>query len=69
MAEKQPKLLSVKDAADALELSEQRVKQLIYENRLQAQKVGNQWIIFESDLKAVEDRPTGRPPKDDKAKD
>ncbi len=64
MTEKKKKLLSVKDAAEALELSEQRIKQLIYEERLKAEKVGNQWIILESDLQLVENRQTGRPPKD-----
>lgn len=63
MTEKKKKLLSVKDAAEVLQLSEQRIKQLIYEERLQAEKVGNQWIIFESDLEAVKERQTGRPPK------
>ncbi len=63
MTEKKKKLLSVKDAAEALELSEQRIKQLIYEERLKAEKVGNQWIILESDLQLVENRQTGRPPK------
>jgi len=64
MTEKKKKLLSVKDAAEALELSEQRIKQLIYEERLKAEKVGNQWIILESDLQLVENRQTGRPPKE-----
>ena len=63
MTEKKKKLLSVKDAAEALELSEQRIKQLIYEERLKAEKVGNQWIILESDLQLVENRQTGRPTK------
>ncbi len=66
MAEKKKNLLSVKDAAKALELSEQRIKQLIYEKRLQAEKIGNQWIIFESDLENLKKRPTGRPPKEKK---
>ena len=64
MSEKMAKLLSVKDVAVALGLSEQRVKQFIYDGRLPAEKVGNQWIIFKSDLDSVEDRQTGRPPKD-----
>ncbi len=68
MAEKKKKLLSVKDAAETLKLSEQRIKQLIYEERLKAEKVGNQWIIKESDLELVKDRKTGRPPKDKKTK-
>lgn len=63
MIEKRRELLSVKDAAETLKISEQRIKQLIYEGRLQAEKVGNQWIIFESALEFVAERPTGRPPK------
>ncbi|MBA4121481.1 MAG: helix-turn-helix domain-containing protein [Acidobacteria bacterium] len=66
MANKKGKLLSVKDAAAALDLSEQRIKQLIYEGRLWAEKIGNQWIIVESDLEAVRDRQTGRPAKEKK---
>lgn len=64
MTNKKVKLLSVKDAAEILKLSEQRIKQLIYDERLKAEKVGNQWIIFKSDLEAIKDRTTGRPPKD-----
>jgi len=45
-------------------VEEQRIKQLIYEEGLKAEKVGNQWIILESDLELVENRQTGRPPKD-----
>jgi len=63
MANKKGKLLSVKDAAAALELSEQRIKQLIYEERLSAEKIGNQWIIAEADLDVVRNRQTGRPSK------
>ncbi len=60
-----PKLLSVKDAADILELSEPRIKQMIYRNELNAEKVGNQWVIRETDLNAVKERRTvGRPPKE-----
>lgn len=66
MTEIKKKLLSVKDAAEALELSEQRIKQLIYEGRLQAEKVGNQWIILDTSLEAVAERPTGRPSKKEK---
>ena len=64
MANKKGKLLSVKDAAAALDLSEQRIKQLIYEERLQAEKIGNQWIIAEADLDVVRNRQTGRPKKE-----
>lgn len=64
MVKKTGNLLSVKDAAEVLHLSEQRIKQLIYDQRLKAEKVGNQWIILESDLDAVKDRSTGRPSKE-----
>ncbi len=64
MANKKGKLLSVKDAAAALDLSEQRIKQLIYEQRLRAEKIGNQWIIVEADLETAKNRKTGRPKKE-----
>jgi excisionase family DNA binding protein len=64
MAENKAKLLSVKDAAKALGLSEQRIKQFIYTEKLKAEKVGNQWIIVESDLKDIKSRPAGRPRKE-----
>ncbi len=63
MAEKRSKLMSVADVAEKLNLSVQRIKQLIYEDRLNAEKVGNQWIIRASDLKGFDTKPTGRPPK------
>lgn len=63
MSQKRSKLLSVADVAERLNLSVQRVKQLIYDERLIAEKVGNQWIIRESDLQDVKTKPTGRPPK------
>ena len=67
MAQKSRKLLSVRDAAEILALSEPRIKQMIYRDELKAEKVGNQWIIFESDLSDVKDRrEPGRPPKEKK---
>lgn len=53
--------MSVKDAAERMNLSVQRIKQLIYDERLLAQKIGNQWIITESALRLVKQRPAGRP--------
>ena len=56
--------MSIRDAAAALDLSEPRIKQLVYRDELKAEKVGNQWIIFESDLVEVKDRrEPGRPKK------
>ncbi|CAN5176539.1 hypothetical protein BH20ACI1_BH20ACI1_20140 [soil metagenome] len=57
-------LLTVKDVAKKLEISVWRVHQLIKGERLPAQKLGSQYVIKESDLQLVADRPTGRPPKD-----
>lgn len=57
------KLLSVKEVAQILGVNHQRVQALISQGRLPAQKIGNSYVIKESDLQLVEDRPTGRPPK------
>ena len=56
-------LLSVSEAAEKLGISRWRINQLINEERLPAQKVGRAYVIKESDLKLVEDRKPGRPPK------
>ncbi len=60
---KETKLLSVIEAAEKLGVSRWRVNQFINEGRLPAQKIGRSYVIKESDLQLVEDRPTGRPPK------
>ncbi len=65
MLEKRSNLLSVADVAEKLDLSVQRIKQLIYDERLKAEKVGNQWIIREDDLADIQDRQTGRPRNED----
>ena len=62
------KLLSVKESAEILGVNRQRVQTLISEGRLPAQKIGNSYVIKESDLELVKDRKTGRPPKEDKSK-
>jgi excisionase family DNA binding protein len=61
---KNDKLLSVKEAAQILGVNHQRVQALISQERLPAQKIGNSYVIKESDLELVKDRKTGRPPKD-----
>ncbi len=61
---KETKLLSVIEAAEKLGVSRIRVNQFIDEGRLPAQKVGRSYVILESDLQLVENRQTGRPPKD-----
>jgi excisionase family DNA binding protein len=57
------KLLSTSEVADRLGVSVLRVQQLIWAGRLPAQKVGRDYIINEPDLKLVEYRKPGRPPK------
>ena len=57
------KLLSVKEAAAILGVNHQRVQVLITQDRLPAQKIGNSYVIKESDLERVKDRKPGRPAK------
>ncbi len=64
-------LVGVTLAADELNLSPNRVRQLIKLGRLPAQKLGREYAITRADLEAFKriDRPVGRPPKDVAAKD
>jgi excisionase family DNA binding protein len=57
------RLLSTSEAAQILGVSERRVRGLINDARLPAQKVGRDYVIKEEDLKLVSDRKPGRPPK------
>jgi excisionase family DNA binding protein len=57
------KLLSTREVADRLGVSVLRIQQLIWAGRLPAQKIGRDYIINEPDLKLVENRKPGRPPK------
>lgn len=57
------KLLTTKETAERLGVSVARVHQLISEGRLPAEKMGRDYFIKEDDLKLVEDRKPGRPPK------
>lgn len=63
MAKKKEKLLSVSESAEILGVVRQRVLQLIYQDRLDAEKVGRQYVIRESSLKDVANRKNGRPKK------
>lgn len=56
-------LLTTKQVAERLGISMARVHQLINEGRLPAEKIGRDYLIKEDDLKLVEDRKPGRPPK------
>lgn len=63
MSKDETKLLSVKQAAAALDVNRQRVQQLIESKRLPAEKVGAFYVIREADLEFVRERKAGRPPK------
>jgi excisionase family DNA binding protein len=56
-------ILNTTAAAEKLKISAIRVRQLIREGRLPAQKVGRDYIIQEKDLVLVAHRQTGRPVK------
>lgn len=56
-------LLTTKEAAEKLGVTVTRVQQLILAGRLPAEKMGRDYVIKGDDLKLVEDRKPGRPPK------
>jgi excisionase family DNA binding protein len=56
-------LLTTKEVAERLSVSVRRVHALIQDGRLHAEKFGRDYMIKEEDLKSVEDRKPGRPPK------
>ncbi len=56
-------LLTVSEAAEKLGVHRSRVHVLIKQKRLPARQYGRAYLIEESDLKSVEERKTGRPPK------
>lgn len=56
-------LISTSDAAERLGVHITRVQVLIREGRLPAQRIGRTYVVDENDLKLVEERKTGRPPK------
>ncbi|MGI8542158.1 MAG: helix-turn-helix domain-containing protein [Aridibacter sp.] len=58
-------LLSTNQAAEILGVTPIRVRALIRDKRLPAQKIGRDYVIKESDLKLVKVRKPGRPPKKD----
>jgi excisionase family DNA binding protein len=55
--------LTTQQAAEKLGVTVSRVRQLVLDGRLPAEKFGRDLVIKESDLKRVEDRRPGRPPK------
>lgn len=59
-------LVGVTGAAKELDLSTNRVRQLIKQGRLPAQRIGREYAITRDDLEAFKliDRPVGRPPRE-----
>ncbi|MDQ3749999.1 MAG: helix-turn-helix domain-containing protein [Acidobacteriota bacterium] len=56
--------LTTKEVAEKLGVSVGRIKQFIVEKRLPATKIGNTNLVKEEDLRLVENRQNGRPPKE-----
>ena len=64
------KLLTTVEAAERLGVTVQRVQQLIWEGKLPAELLGRDYVIKESDLKLVANRPgRGRPPLTEEEKE
>lgn len=57
------KTLTTKETAELLGVTIRRVNDLITSGRLPAARFGRAYMIKESDLKLVENRPPGRPSK------
>lgn len=55
--------MTTQEVAERLGVTSIRVRQLISGGRLPAEKFGRDYMIKEEDLKLVEDRKPGRPPK------
>jgi excisionase family DNA binding protein len=62
------RLLTTTEAAELLGVNASRIRQLVLQGRLPAQKMGRDLFIDEKDLKLVEDRKIGRPRKTEAAK-
>ena len=56
-------LLTTAEVAERLGVHRSRVQVLIKEGRLPAQQYGKVYLVDEKDLKLVETRKPGRPPK------
>lgn len=58
------KLLTTNQAAQELKVTSIRVRAMIRDGKLKAEKMGRDYLIKESDLELVKDRKPGRPAKD-----
>jgi len=57
------KLLTTKEVAENLGVTVRRVQAMIKDGRLEAEKLGRDYVVKESALEAVKERKTGRPKK------
>ncbi|MGI8838839.1 MAG: helix-turn-helix domain-containing protein [Pyrinomonadaceae bacterium] len=57
------KLLTTAEAAQRLGISVSRIHALINQKRLPASKLGRDYLLKETDLKLIANRPPGRPRK------
>ncbi|MBI3425021.1 MAG: helix-turn-helix domain-containing protein [Acidobacteria bacterium] len=56
-------LISTNEAAQSLGVTERRVRAMISDGKLPAQRIGRDYVINRSDLALVSDRKPGRPKK------
>ena len=55
------KLLTTKEAAEMLGVTVRRVQAMIIDGRLEAEKLGRDYVVKESSLESVKERKAGRP--------
>ena len=52
-----PGIISTKEAAELMQLSEQRIRTLLKQGKIVGQQVGKQWLVDHKDLKVFLDNP------------
>ncbi len=57
------RLLTTRQVAEKLGVTDSQVRYLILRGKLPAQKLGHINVVKESDIEAVKERKVGRPPK------
>ena len=57
------KVLTTKEVAERLGITDSQVRYLILRGKLPAEKLGHIHMVKESDLEQVRERKVGRPPK------
>jgi excisionase family DNA binding protein len=62
---KKDELLTPAEVSEILEISKQRVSQLLKSGKLKAKTIDGKYLIRLEDVEAIRERKTGRPRKDD----